>query len=151
MRSVETANLLCNQVARGPCDGGGKVARTQDFSVRALREGERCGPKDGTALGLKVEIGDRVSCTESTQMQTPPTRLQLSYKTSVWSGKGLDGSWFTSVSVVWARMVVPNIHERIYFELAAPIWGLLTRSSMACAWPEVVHRLLKRWGCSPSI
>jgi hypothetical protein len=128
MRPVETANLLCNQVARGPCDGGGKVARTQDFSVRALGEGERCGPKDGTALGLKAKIGDRVSCTESTQMQTSLTRLQLSYKTLVWSGKGLDSPWFTSVSVVWARMVVPTLTNVIYFELAAPIWGLLTRS-----------------------
>lgn len=41
-----------------------------------------------------------------------------------------------------------NIQERIYFELAAPIWGLLTQSSMACARPEIVH---KRVVCFPSL
>jgi len=106
------------------------------------------GPKMIQCWGLKVEIGDRVSCTESTQMQASLTRPQLSYKTLVWSGKGLDGSWLTLVSVVWGKDGCCNIHERIYFELAAPIWGLLTRSSMACARPEIVH---KRLVCSPSL
>jgi len=46
------------------------------------------------------------------------------------------------VSVVWARMVVATFRERIYFELAAPIWGLLTQSSMAYARPEIVHKRL---------
>jgi hypothetical protein len=51
MRSAETANLLFNQVTKESCDDEGKVARTQDLSVRASGEGERCGPNDDTALG----------------------------------------------------------------------------------------------------
>jgi hypothetical protein len=51
MRSAEAANLLCNQVTKGSCDGKDKVSRTQDVSVRASGERECCGPKDDTVLG----------------------------------------------------------------------------------------------------
>jgi hypothetical protein len=51
MRSAEAANLLCNQVTKGSCDGKGKVSPTQDVSVRASGERECCGPKDDPVLG----------------------------------------------------------------------------------------------------
>jgi hypothetical protein len=88
-----------------------------------------------------------VSCTESTQMQMSPTRPQLSYKTPVWSWKRFGQLMVYISKCRLDKDGCCNIHERIYFELAAPIWGLLTRSSMACARPEIVHRRLV---CCPS-
>jgi hypothetical protein len=63
MRSAETVNLLFNQVTKESCDDEGRVARTQDLSVRASGEGERCGPNDDTALGTskrRLEIACHV-------------------------------------------------------------------------------------------
>lgn len=87
MRSAETEILhsICSQVVtKGPRDCNGKTVCTQDLTVCALREREPPWAQRWNSVGaFKAEIGDHVSCTESTLMQMSPSHPQLKLRDSV--------------------------------------------------------------------